>query len=102
MMMYDLVLPGYFDDYESEIEAKGVFADATIVANDANYRPTFYDPMRFRQDVEAEWEGGSSAAVFRNTIVLRTVNRATIEAAVGELATREFIDLVPESQPDTE
>ena len=95
-MEYTLVLPTYFDAWEGEIEAKGFFADALIEVSGQRYRPVFYSHFRFSQEL-ADWLASNHAFSERNVVILREVNRATIEAAVAELSSTGFHGIEPEA-----
>jgi hypothetical protein len=93
---YTIIFPDYFDDYAPEIEGKGYFADVAVEATGRRYRPVFYDTVRFSQEYEDHLSGGAAGFVEPNVVVVRTVTRGHIEAAVAELARAEFRGLVPE------
>jgi hypothetical protein len=93
---YVVRFPEYFDDYESEIEAKGYFADLVIETEGVRYKPLFYDTVRFRQEYEDHLADDAIAFSEQNVVVMKTVTRASIEAAVAELARDSFQSLIPE------
>jgi hypothetical protein len=94
---YRINFPEYFDDYATEIEAKGYFDDLTVDAGGARYKPLFYDTARLRQEYEDHLRGGAAAFAERNLVVLPKVTKATIEAAIDELARTGFRALIPET-----
>jgi hypothetical protein len=85
MKQYTLKWPDDFGDYSWEIESKGWFVGLEIVIDGKTLRPTFYDPVRLSQDIAGETSG---AGFFFEPflIVIRQVNRETIERAVADLA----------------
>jgi hypothetical protein len=95
---YLIRFPDYFDDYATEIEAKGYFADLVIEAGGLKYIPVLYDKVRVRQEYEDHLAGGAAAFAERNLVILSTITREQIEAGVSELARTEFYALVPEAR----
>jgi hypothetical protein len=93
---YRINFPEYFDDYATEIEAKGYFDDLTVEAGATRYKPLFYDTVRVRQEYEDHLASGAAAFAERNLVVLPKVIRATIEAAIDELARTDFRALTQE------
>jgi hypothetical protein len=92
---YDLRFP---PDYESEEwiwTSKGYLVVELEVhgPTPARYSLTFRDPTRLSQDVEAEL---ADQPVFAepNVLVVPTVDRASVDRAVEELASRGFHGLV--------
>lgn len=49
MVDYVLKLPVDFDDYAWEVESKGWFGEAVVVAQGKRYKLNFYDPVRLTQ-----------------------------------------------------
>jgi hypothetical protein len=94
---YSITFPDYFDDYALEIQAKGYFADLVVEAGDARYKPVFYDTVRLRQEYEDHLAGGAAAFAEPNLVVVSELSRASIEAAVAELARAGFRQLAPEA-----
>lgn len=85
MTDYELSLPDDFDDYEWELESKGWFDQAVMICDGNKYKLSFYDPVRLAQDIE--YELSSVGAFFEeNVVVIRTVDRASMEKAVEYLA----------------
>ena len=85
--------PDYFDSVEAEITAKGYFADLMVEAKGGVYRPVFYDQTRFGQEVRDRLEAGDLCYVEANLVLLATVDRVHIEAAVAWLARHDFTGL---------
>jgi len=82
---FSLELPADFADYEWEVEAKGWFSEARIVASGKQYRLTFYDPVRLGQEIESEL--GRDGAFFEpNLVIVQSVTRANMERAAALLA----------------
>jgi hypothetical protein len=79
-----LVFPAGFDDYASEVEAKGWFADATLTIVGKKYRMCFYDPVRLSQEIEAELQRGK-LFFEANLVVVQSVTRQNMESAVAAL-----------------
>jgi hypothetical protein len=79
-----LELPDDFEDYGWEVEAKGWFSEARVIASDARYRINFYDPARLSQEIQDELASGR---IFfePNVIIVRAVTRANMERAAEEL-----------------
>ena len=79
-----LVFPQGFDDYASEVESKGWFAEATLTFLGKKHWMTFYDPVGLRQEIEDELQRGS---VFfePNLVVVPSVTRQNMEKAVKTL-----------------
>lgn len=94
---YTITFPDYFDDYAAEIEAKGYFADVIVDADGLQYKPVFYDTVRFRQEYEDHLASGAAAFAEPNVVVVRAVTRDQVEAAVAELARTRFAVLTPET-----
>lgn len=84
MEHYLLVFPQGFDDYASEVEAKGWFSEAKLTFLGMQYRMNFYDPARLRQEIEDDIQRGS---VFfeTNLLVVPSVTRQNMEKAVEML-----------------
>ena len=80
-----LCLPEDFDDYASDVRAKGCFSEAWITADGARYRIDFYDPVRLRQDVELTFKDGHSLFFEPNLVVIQEVTRAEMEKAANLL-----------------
>jgi hypothetical protein len=82
--IYSLTFPQGFDDYASEVEAKGWFAEATLSFRGRQYRLSFYDAARLRQEIESEFQRGS---IFfePNLVVLPAVTRQNMEKAIDTL-----------------
>ena len=81
MMTYKVILPSDFDEYSWEVEKKGWFDFASVEFDGLMIKLSFYDPIRLKQDIEAEL---SKRRVFfeKNMVVVPIVNRDSIEAAV--------------------
>jgi hypothetical protein len=97
---HSVELPEGFNDFAWEAEAKGWLQGVIAVIADRRYRVTFYDPTRLAQDIEGEL--GASAVFFeRNLIVVPSVTRAHMEAAIEVIArTGRDMDMIPESSLD--
>ncbi|WP_271566804.1 hypothetical protein [Bradyrhizobium sp. CCBAU 11386] len=79
-----LELPADFEDYGWEVEAKGWFSEARLIASGACYRINFYDPARLAQEIQDELARGR--LFFEpNLIIVRAVTRAQMEIAAEEL-----------------
>ncbi len=81
-MTTELRLPDDFDD--GLWDAKGYFRGAELVHMGRIYALTFYDPVRLAQDIEADLEN-SGLFFEENLVVVRTVNRRSLEVAVNKL-----------------
>lgn len=91
---YSASFPEYFDDYAAEIEAKGYFADLIINIGHDRVRPTIYDPVRFAQECQDAFASGTPYFAASCMIIVPSVTRPYIEAAVTALAARGFEDLL--------
>jgi hypothetical protein len=87
---YSLELPADPDldvEYVAyERQCKG-YLDAVIVIGGMRYHVTFYDPVRLAQTIESDLEA-SPVFLERNVIVIPSVTRAHMEAALERLACR--------------
>jgi hypothetical protein len=92
-MEYQLIYPPDFDDLEPLVADKGWFAAALIVAGGRTYQPVFFSFGRLGQEYADSRASGHAAYVEKNLVILPEVTRATIDAAVAELARRGFVDL---------
>jgi hypothetical protein len=83
---YSFVLPEDFDDYAFEVESKGWFAEARLSLSGRQYRLSFYDSVRLRQEIEDELRRGN---IFfePNLVVVQSVTRRNMEKA-AELVVR--------------
>lgn len=90
---FSIRFPDYYDGLELEYEAKGYFADSTIVIDDVEIRPTFYDPVRLSQTIEADLDFHGFFCE-PHVIVVPSVNRRNMIAAVEKLASGGFLDLL--------
>lgn len=79
-MAYQLVVPEDFDGYAWEVEAKGVFWDATIKGGGPQFSVTFYDASRLAQDIAAEIAAGRPFIVQRLIVVKRITREAMVQA----------------------
>jgi hypothetical protein len=96
MASYSLVFPEDFDEYESEVTAKGWFGNARLNFSGKKYRLIFYDPVRLGQEIEDELQRG--CAFFEpNLIIVRSVTGSDMERAVESLVgSGQTSSLVPE------
>lgn len=94
---YSLHFPPEYDSEEWIWTSKGYIVVRVEVEGElsARYSLTVRDPTRLAQDVEAEL---AEASVFSepNVVVVRSVDRESIEDAVRWFAERDFHGLVPE------
>jgi hypothetical protein len=81
MENYKLFLPDYFDDEAGIIDAKGEFDGAIVEINGRKIRPFF-------MGIEALHYGfGEFDVVYSaNMVIIKTIDRATIEFAVKLIA----------------
>ncbi len=91
---YSINFPGYYDDYSSEIEAKGYFADLVIQFGDMEIRPTVYDPVRLAQECGDAFASSSAYFSAPMMIIVPAVTRDNIVAAIEALASGAFADLL--------
>ena len=96
MTHFEIHFPEYFDKYASETEAKGYFADVTVLAGGRRYRPVFYDAIRFQQEMRDALEARGAFSE-RNVVIVPSVTRDQIVSAIGELAASDFASLMPEA-----
>jgi hypothetical protein len=59
-----------FADHEGELDMKGWRADITVRANGKTFRPTFYHPLRIRQEIE-RWEESKDWNFVEEMVVLQ-------------------------------
>lgn len=83
-MTCELRLPADFHDYAWEVEAKGWFPADVAVPGGATHRVMFYDPVRLRQDIEADLAAGRPVSVTR-LIVVEQVTAGLMARAVESL-----------------
>lgn len=85
MTEYTLKWPDDFENYSWQIESKGWFVGLEIIVGGKTLKPTFYDSSRLSQDIAGEISG---AGFFFEPflIVIRQVNRESMERAVADLA----------------
>ena len=95
---YSIDFPSYFDDDEVDIIEKGVFQGVIIRSDGRTYAPVFYSPLRLQQTIAIELAERPGYFVEPHLLVIQIVNRAHIEVAVKELASRKFWDLNPVSE----
>lgn len=85
-----LVLPADFENYSREVEAKGWYSEARIIAAEARYRMNFYDHTRLGQHIQDELARGRP--FFEpNLVVVRAVTRNNMESAAEELVRSGWI-----------
>ena len=99
MTDYSIVFPEGFDEYAREVQSKGWFPDARLVAFGQQFRITFYDPVRLSQEIQDKIQRGS---VFfePNLVVVQSLTRQSMEKAVELLVeTQKANSLVPEKLP---
>jgi hypothetical protein len=79
-----LELPADFDDYGWEVEVKGWFSEARIIAAGVRYRINFFDQARLVQEIQDELACGR--AFFEpNLVIVQSVTRTHMEAAAEEM-----------------
>ncbi|SEE94928.1 hypothetical protein [Jiangella alba] len=83
-MSPELRLPGDFPDHAWEVEAKGWFAAEVALPGGGTRTVTFYDPVRLRQDVEADLDAGRPVSITR-LIVVERVTADLMARAVASL-----------------
>ena len=89
--------PGDFEDYAWEVKSKGWFQGAVAVIDGRRYRMMFYDPGRLSQDAERELLRGVAFFFEPNLVVVSSVTREHMEAAVlAIVASGQHTDLKPE------
>lgn len=92
MSSYQFELPAYFADDAFEIEAKGYFGPLLIRSGARTYSVSFYDEARLRQETSDALAAGPCFAE-PNLVVLKSVTKELIEAAIEHLASKSFRDL---------
>lgn len=88
-MARELVFPPDFQEYAWEVEAKGVFWDATVRVGDLTLPVIFYDPVRLAQDVQEEL-AVRPAFVARRLLVVPAVTVENMRRAVSSAPTEFF------------
>lgn len=91
---YSIEFPDYYEEYSSEIEAKGYFADLIIRLEDVEIRPTIYDATRLAQECEDAFASHGAYFSAPMMIVVPVVTRGNIVAAIDALAAGGFADLL--------
>lgn len=77
----------------AEMTYRGYCAFASVELNDGSrHRFICWDPVRLEQDIQTEFENGASHFAQRTLIVVESVTRENIEAAVTALASEGFFD----------
>ena len=99
MDRYVARFPEYFDHAESEIVAKGYFADLVVEVGTRSFRPVFYDPHRFLQECLDELAAGARCVREPNLILVETVDRRHLEAALDKLAQHDFLGFTVDGRP---
>lgn len=84
MSIVNLEFPPGFDEYEWEVESKGWFQGVVAVIDGRRYELTFYERTRLLQDIEEELARGPEFFE-ANMIVVRSLTRAQMEAAVASI-----------------
>jgi len=79
-----LQLPDEFDQFASEVEAKGWFGEASLNLRGKKYRLNFYDARRLRQEI-SDSIGRGKAFFEPNLVVIKSLTRAQMESAAGQL-----------------
>ncbi len=87
MAKFTIHFPDWFDERgEWEAEMKGWLPGAAVeLAGGTRYPVFFYDPVRLRQDLDADAAEGRPYVAEPGLIVLPTVTRAAIQLAVERL-----------------
>jgi hypothetical protein len=85
----------HFDEREWEVTAKGWFSDLLVEYGDRVYRPAFYDPTRLAQEIADEVTSSRGYFIEQNLVVVQTLDRSNIVAALDALSERDFETLVP-------
>ena len=89
MSSYAFALPPDFSDYEWEATAKGCFSEGWLIVEGKQYRLNFYDAARINQEIEGEL--GNRGVFFEpNLVIVRSVTKAEMEAAVEQLVRSGF------------
>jgi hypothetical protein len=89
---YELVFPPEYEAEESIWQSKGyvVVEVVTKTAPSRRFKVAFRDPTRLQQDIEAEFDDGRAAFAEANLVVVPQVTKSAIQAAIHELARRDF------------
>jgi hypothetical protein len=92
-MGYIVRYPAHFDGEAAVIEAKGWLDGVVIEAAGSEYRPLFYDEVRLAQETrDALAQDGFFAE--RSVVVVQSVTREHIDAAVERLSRGGFKEIV--------
>jgi hypothetical protein len=93
---YELVFPDYFDGDAGEIQAKGYFADLTVIVGDRRLRPTIMTLRRVAEESDIEFAEGRPCYFEPNVVIVPEVTRDRINAAIDELSRSGFEGLCAE------
>ena len=92
---YDIRFPEYLDGYEAETEAKGYLVGVAVIADGRTFDLTVYDRARLVQEIDDELNSERSYFAVPNLLVVASVTKDEISAAVEALAKGQFRELVP-------
>ena len=74
-----------------EIERKGWYEQAALQLDDGRLIPlSFYDPVRLRQELEADFSRGKRFFAEKNLVIVPQLTEESIVHAVEELITKGF------------
>ena len=93
-----LLLEKDFDDQAAfEVEQKGWYGQALVALSDSiRVKVFFYDPVRLSQDLEYGLRSGAVCIAEPGMIVIPSVTRQYMEAAINQLYKQGFFEsLVP-------
>lgn len=101
MPNYDVEFVGIGDDFDrAEIEAKGWYDGAVVKDGRARFSIHFRDPVRLRQDVEADLELDGISLIGQNCVLVPSITRDAMLDAIQRLADRGFVGLTPSDDID--
>jgi hypothetical protein len=89
-----LILPDHFDERsKDEAHSKGYLSGALVqLENGDSYSVYFIDPVRLRQDLDAEVELGRPYIAEPGIVVIPEITVEKIESVLGRLLSDRFFD----------
>lgn len=94
---FTVVLPEYYDSdafTQFEVESKGLFMDVYVEVNDQQFRLTFYDIARLKQDYESAVENNASHFFEINLVIIAKVTKELMLQAISDIYHENGFDLM--------
>jgi hypothetical protein len=93
-MEWSAEYPPDFDGIAWEVEAKGWYGGLVLWLAGHPHSVTFYDPVRLLQNCQLELQLGRACFCEPGIVVVSSVTRERMDAALAELARGGFRDLL--------